>query len=115
MENQFTITKDHLKLLKHMYVSWNDCEYGAPEINPKRPYGNSSVEEDICKILGFEEVDVNYEKGYKTEDLKKAASLHREMENVLQIGLCTGKFEEGVYVKKDRYCSRSWEKLKTNF
>ena len=36
-----------------MIVQWRDCEYGAPEINPKRPYGNSSVELDICEILGW--------------------------------------------------------------
>lgn len=39
------------KLLKHANFQWNDCETGAPEIDPKRPYGNSNVEDDVREIL----------------------------------------------------------------
>ena len=45
--------EEHLKLLKEMYVGWNECEFGAPEIDPKRPYGDSDVYEDMNKILGL--------------------------------------------------------------
>ncbi|MCU1325011.1 MAG: hypothetical protein JWN34_381, partial [Bryobacterales bacterium] len=50
--SDFFVTSEHLKLLQRMCVGWQDCEYGAPEIDPKRPYGNSSVEYDILEILG---------------------------------------------------------------
>lgn len=40
-----------LKLLKHAHIQWQDCETGAPEISPKRPYGNSDVVADVREIL----------------------------------------------------------------
>ncbi len=107
------ITKEHLKLLKRMHVEWGHCEYGAPAINPKRPYGNGGVETDICEILGKKRVQVDYEEGFLTEDLEYASKIHAEMEDVLQICLCTGKFEEGEYEKECKYDSISWKKITT--
>jgi hypothetical protein len=48
------IDENHLKLLSKAYVRWDDCETGAPAIDPKRPYGNSNVEGDVAEILGIE-------------------------------------------------------------
>lgn len=53
----FTVTDDHLKLLRRASVGWSDCEFGAPEIDPKRPYGNSNVLGDIAEILGLGEAN----------------------------------------------------------
>jgi hypothetical protein len=39
----FKLTDEHLKLLRRFNVGWQDSESGAPEIDPKRPYGNSAV------------------------------------------------------------------------
>lgn len=44
-------TKDHLKLLKAAYWSWDDCEFGAASMDPKRPYGNSNVLNDLAELL----------------------------------------------------------------
>jgi hypothetical protein len=44
-------TADHLTLLKRSEWSWDDCEFGAPAMDPKRPYGNSDVENDLAEIL----------------------------------------------------------------
>lgn len=44
-------TADHATLIAAAYWQWNDCEYGAPEIDPKRPYGNSDVEGDLAELL----------------------------------------------------------------
>lgn len=107
---KFEIKKEHLILLKKMYVGWQDCEYGAPEIDPKRPYGNSGVEHDICEILGKIKVDANGEEQYLTKDLKYAGKIHKEMENVLQICLCTQSFKTGIYEKDCEYNSTSWIK-----
>lgn len=39
---EFTVTEDHLKLLRHIHLYWDYGEgYGAPAINPKRPYVDS--------------------------------------------------------------------------
>lgn len=107
----FTLTMNHLKLLSKAYVSWNDCEYGAPEINPKRPYGNSDVESDIVRILGWaEETDKCPHCGeYLNEDmLERAANIHREtqlaLEIILQFG---GSAGAGRYQRKD--CFHKWE------
>ena len=48
----FILTYQHLNLMGNMHVGWQSCETGAPEIDPKRPYGNSDVAEDIANILG---------------------------------------------------------------
>jgi hypothetical protein len=51
----FVVTEDHLKLARRMVVGWCGDEYGAPEIDPKRPYGNSNVVRDMREILGVAE------------------------------------------------------------
>src|SRR5215467_9911290 len=50
---EFTGAEDHLKLLRHTYdIYWDPGEgHGAPAINPKKPYGNSAVPQDVAKIL----------------------------------------------------------------
>jgi hypothetical protein len=74
----FLITDNHIKLLKRMWVNWQDCEYGAPAVDCKRPYGNSDVEDDICEILGW----------VGTPDgLNDARNIHTEMLTVVQIAL----------------------------
>ena len=90
---QFVVDSNHLKLLKRMCVSWNNDENGAPEIDCKRPYGNSNVVEDIAEILGW---------GYDDEDeemYERAMEIHCEMEVVLQILLYNLSIQEGTYEK----------------
>src|SRR5262245_17189804 len=50
---RFTVTDEHLRLLRRAYVFWDETEFGAPGINAKRPYGNSDVYGDIAEILGL--------------------------------------------------------------
>jgi len=102
----FTLTEDHLKLLRKMYVGWSCCEYGAPEIDPKRPYGNSWVGGDIHEILSG-----NYPEELDDELEEKYSDLHRETETALQIVLCTGKFEAGTYRRNNPY-SKEWTNIK---
>lgn len=106
----FTLTSDHIKLLQHFMVGWQDCEYGAPEIDPKRPYGNSDVEMDIAKILGWKLKKIDDEETLSDVQLKTARQLHTETETALQIILYTKKFEVGYY-ECDRY-ERNWKKVK---
>jgi hypothetical protein len=106
-----------------MCVGWNDCEFGAPEIDPKRPYGNSGVIGDMIEIFGKEvkrgifKVNVIGKEYYivggedseemdELEDILK--TLHRETETVLQIILSTGMFKEGRYKVKYEY-GADWE------
>jgi hypothetical protein len=96
------ITESHIKLLKNMIVSWNGVEFGAPTIDPKRPYGNGDVVEDILRILGIPYDGEN-------EALENfARQLHDEMENALQIFLLHGEMKPGVYEKESQYQVKSW-------
>ena len=103
------ITEEHLKLLKEMNVGWGDIEYGAPCIDPKRPYGNSDVEEDICRILGKKKVEVDYDERYLTKDLEYASKIHKEMKDVLQICLFFQEFKIGNFKRKESWYD--WEKV----
>ena len=127
----FTIKSEHLKLLKHFCVGWDDCEFGAPEIDPKRPYGNSDVYQDMIEILGLKKIKEGIYKFQlnktewllKGEDeynlyldgpdeeklLKKLDILHKESETALQICLATQKFEIGKF-EADEY-DVNWTKI----
>ncbi len=99
---EFTVTEDHLKLLRRVYVAWDFGEgYGAPGINPKKPYGNSSVERDIAEILDVADEDWIYEDGHKAyvtpEAEERFTRLRVETMVVLQIVLATGEFRPGRY------------------
>lgn len=120
---EFEIKEEHLKLLKNMYVHWDNCEFGAPTIDCKRPYGNSNAIEDIAEIIGFEKTKkrVDFDRGEASEYdniqeyLEEAEwndksweylqNLHRNMEIVLQIVLSTLSFKKGKYRKNDKYSS----------
>ena len=106
---KFKITEAHLKLAQRMYVSWENREYGAPSINCTRPYGNSSVTEDIVKILGL---PYNEEEEVPEHLSDYARQIHEEMETVLQICLVMQKFEIGIYELQESYDVRSWKKIK---
>lgn len=106
---RFTLTDEHLTLLRASNVDWNGDEHGAASIDPKRPYGNGDVLGDIEKILHPEdatgaleisddEMEVRYE---------RYEQLHRETKIALQIVLATGAFVAGEYVLEKDY-TRDW-------
>lgn len=105
---EFTVTEDHLKLLRRAYVGWDDCEFGAPAIDCKRPYGNSDVLGDIAEILGTTDEECRDEGGEILPDAEAAFTrLHGETATVLQIALATGEFRAGRYAR-DKY-SADWQ------
>ena len=110
--NRFVMTEDHIKLLRRMYVGWGDCETGAPAIDPKRPYGNSSVNDDIHQILTGEPINCgeNTRRNLTEDEDKKYSKLHTETQEALQIVLHTGKFEPGTY-EKEEY-GMDWKRVK---
>ncbi len=109
MNEPFTITESHLQLLRHAYVGWDGCEFGAPAIDCKRPYGNSDVYGDIAEILGWELFkDADGDEHLSKEQRDLADRLHSETKTVLQIALQVGEFKAGTYRKRDEYDARSW-------
>lgn len=102
----FQVRAEHLELLRAAYVGWDDCEFGAPAIDPKCPYGDSDVERSIAKVLGMDTSEEVVEA--KAADLRR---LHGETKTALQVVLCTGKFEPGLYQQARAYCDLSWERV----
>ena len=104
----FTLTDEHIKLLTHMYVSWCDDEFGAPMIDPKRPYGDSDVLTDMCEILAVE-TDLEDDFYDLSDDERgRLNELHMETKTALQVVLRTGSFLPGTYVTSSSY-REDWE------
>ena len=106
---QFTVTDEHLRLLRRAHVSWDDTEFGAPEISCKHPYGNSNVWLDIAEILEipdseWADKDMDPLPDYEQRFLR----LHVETAVALQIALSTGEFRTGRYTREDG--SLAWKR-----
>jgi hypothetical protein len=107
----FTLTEQHITLLRAMYVDWNDCESGAPAVDPKCPYGNSNVVRDVIELIDPDNVDAfdgEDESDAALNAVNDAMRLHHETDTALQIVLFTGQFVPGTYVQCDEYDSRKW-------
>lgn len=107
----FELLPEHVTLLRSAYVSWDDCEFGAPQIDPKRPYGNSDVIGDIAELLGIEgTVDSSGERHFSAEESDRLARLHAGTRTALQVVLATGQWETGLY-RAPKYYARRWERV----
>lgn len=90
-----------------MCVGWQDCEYGAPEIDPKRPFGNSGVYQilgevaDACGIGGPDDIEDMPE-----DKVKRLQEIYEELETALQVVLATTSFQCGRYTCDDY--GRGW-------
>ena len=124
----FVLTENHIILLNRMWVGWGDCEFGAPRIDPKRPYGNSDVRQDMLQILGLKELRAGvyefalhgrtwllkgedqyniYLEGADERDLIDTLdALHRETEIALQVCLSSQSFTPGCYTETSPYSSQ---------
>ncbi len=99
---RFTVTEDHLKLLRSANVGWDGCEFGAPAIDCKRPYGNSDVYKDMGRILGIERRgNPLTEHDFTASQYARMAKAHHETQIALQIILAAGSFVAGEYEAMD--------------
>lgn len=105
----FTLTHQHIALLRRANVGWNESEFGAPAIDPKRPYGNGDALSNLAEILGEPPVTCPHcEEPLPLGENREQSlhKIHRETEMALQVVLVTGRFEPGVYVADDY--RRNW-------
>lgn len=104
----FKIKKEHIALIKELYFEYNDnSEFGAPTVNPKRPYGNSDVYGDIGKILKIKS-DCNGD--FTDAQINRMTKLHKELTIVLQI-ICSNPSEtDYIGTWKGEY--QTWNKIK---
>ena len=104
---EFTVTEDHLKLLRHTHLYWDYGEgYGAPAINPKRPYRDSYIERSIAEILDAPDSDWEWDEEGDYLDLTPEARehftrLHVETMIVLHIVVAAGELRPGRYIRDD--------------
>ncbi len=96
---KFILKAEHLKLLRHANWQWENCEFGAPGIDCKRPYGNSSVIRDMIKILDIKDAFSDPDDDEVREEIESSLrNLHAELEDALAIIFQTQSFELGEYV-----------------
>jgi len=103
--DEFELKQVHLDLLKEANIHWWDCEFGAPCVDPKRPYGNSNVLGDMAEILKIMKKD-NYdyvEGDWKEDKSDYMADLHKQTQVAIEIILQTQSFKLGTYKRKDGY------------
>jgi len=111
----FEVTDQHIKLISNMNVSWDGCEFGAPAIDCKRPYGNSEVFGDIAQILGF--ITEDELRSENSEEIieklvdefeEEFIQLHEDCQTVLQILVDNLSVSTGLY-ERQKYGGR-WTK-----
>lgn len=103
----FDLLPEHVALLKASNVSnrLSSGEYGAAEIDCKRPYGNSiGIEEGMARIVGIPLVDDEY---LTHEGRLRVEQLHAQTPIALQVVLTAQSFKPGLYRCK-RYDNK-WE------
>lgn len=103
----FEVTEEHMKLLDHFYIGYDSwTEFGAPEVDPKRPYGNSDVYGDIAEILGLEIGEDQWgDREFTDAQIDYMDKRHKEMETVLQILVRNARdgIWPGVYQTSTQY------------
>lgn len=105
----FEVTQDHLKLLDRTFIGYDDwVEFGAPGVDPKRPYGNSDVYGDIAEIIGLPGEGEDGEFSDPQRDFM--LRLHKEMQHVLQILVRNRGIEVGTYKTSGSY-NVDWRKV----
>ncbi len=105
---EFILTQDHITLLRHANVSWNGMEFGAPGIDPKRPYGNGDVVSDVARLLNIEPIPTDDgETHWPLGTTGRVNAIHQELLMALQVVLTSGEFVPGRYVAYD--CDRNWQ------
>lgn len=91
-KKRFHLKEDHIKLLQNMNIRWNNKGYGSPEVDSKRPFGNSGtkdIEEDICDYLNLNK---NNE-----DDIEYARNIYDGLDVAMEIVLSLKTFDSGVF------------------
>lgn len=103
---RFTLTTEHIALLRASCIGWDDCEFGAAAIDCKRPYGNSAVLRDMADILGVPTAGDELNP-FDEETDRRMRELHKETRTALEVVLRCGTFTPGEYVTSSPY-ERDW-------
>jgi len=95
------LTEQHITLLRNACVYWEDCETGAPGIDPKRPYGNSGVASDVAELLGLESARCPHcDEPLSERDDAALLAIHRQTEFALAVILKCHDVKPGLYERR---------------
>jgi len=118
MHDTFILTENHLKLLGHLNLIWDDAYKGAVGADTKRPYGSTWVFEDIAEILdpeGFAALPDGDEDAlgvYEQANEEQFLRIHEETFKALDIVLRTGQFTPGTYRRTNPW-THDWKHIGT--
>ena len=118
MHDIFILTEDHLKLLGHLNLRWEDAYKGAVGADIKMPYGSSWVFHDIAAILdpeGFNAIPDGDDKAigaYEQANEERFLRTHEETFKALDVVLRTGQFQPGRYRRTDPW-AHDWKRIDT--
>lgn len=108
--SRFTLTGEHVALLRAANVCWMEWEWGAASIDAKRPYGSGDLARSIHEILHPDSVwndGCGMPNDKTPAEWEKLVSEYRELHRwtavALQIVLSTGSFESGDYEVTSKY------------
>lgn len=87
---EFILKPEHVKLLRHAKIEWNDTDYGGAAFNAARPYGSQQLFASMATVL-----EIPYERTQVFYD--NLTQLHQETAVALQVILKTGKFKATTY------------------
>ncbi len=81
---EFTLTADHLKLLRELRVTAGEQ---SPQVDGKRPLGNGDVVADVCRVLGWTPPNWDEPPPRAGQTFRAAAEKMLELTPALQIVL----------------------------
>lgn len=94
----FTLKEEHIKLIENLnFKVYAETEYNdryIPEIDRKRPFGNSGATGDVLEILGRE---CDEESEFREEDIDEAETLLIELLLALEVVVKNQTFTPGDY------------------
>lgn len=94
----FILRDEHVRLLRAASIGWNEGEWGAPTIDPKRPFGSGDLPEQMARILGVS-IPEDKEGLEYTRFQRTMLNLYQELKPALQVVLAAGSFVPGTYVR----------------
>ena len=104
---EFTVTEDHLKLVRHLCdggLYWEPGEgYGAPFSTRRSPTATRDVPRDVARIVEAPDSDWEEWDGgnrvLRAEAEDRYLRVHVEAGIALKIALATGEFRPGHYTR----------------
>lgn len=94
---RFTVTEQHLALIRHFEIGWSDYLDGALCISTYDT--GEGIYEGIATILDDPKLVRGEDGEFSDEQIVMMEQLHEEAGIALQIAIQTGTFETGTYVR----------------